>query len=322
MSQQDLDSVIDKMSKGMDSDGSLDSEGEDVDFEPQNAIESSSSAASSVCHTDDEENEVELAHGDSVQVNFGDDVHTVKILRVSNNKISSWNDISYGIKSGEKDTLVAFFRKNDAWEQLNVSQELELVKTHWMQHTKKKSIGAVFFQRVSQLRKKPTLSTKEHLRIITTFSKCKSLDPDGDENIILVASDSAIRVAKAEADAASKEREKKRADKKKKSAETVVESPASAKSSAEPSSSKETNVEVNEKKRKRVEVLQDEKILSNCSISLTPNAAVNPILSSSVHAPASAIEEKPVCSKKIVLSIEYQDIASAKIDLEKWSQFM
>jgi hypothetical protein len=219
MSQEDLDTVI----NNMDSDGSLDSEGDDVDFEPKDA-DSSSSAASSVCHTDDDDAENTLSHGDTVQVKFGDDVYTVNILRVSENEVATWSDISYGMKSvpKEKDVLVAFCKQGDFWVELDVKRELELVKEHWTSKTSKKSLGLIFFQRVSQLRKKPSSSTKEHLRIVSNFEKCKSIESD--EDIVLVASDRAVAFAKTEADAASKEREKKKAEKKKKSPEIVVDS--------------------------------------------------------------------------------------------------
>ena len=317
MSQEDLDTVI----NNMDSDGSLDSEGDDVDFDPKHN-DSSSSAESSVCHTDDEDTENALSHGDTVQVKFGDDMCSVKILRVSVDKITAWSDISYGMKSvpKERDALVAFCKKDDLWVELDVKQEIDLIKEHWTAKTSKKTLGSVFFQRVSQLRKKPSSSTKEHLRIVSNFEKCKSVE-SGDDEIVLVASDRAIAFAKSEADAASKEREKKKAEKKKKSAEIVVDSPQSVKCDVDTEAESIPVIKIkedppekspsNEKKRKRTAASQDE----SHPISLTPSICQ--------RQPEVGVDDtRSVCAKKIVLSIEYSNMQSAKADLEKLSQVL
>lgn len=332
---QDLDTVINTMS-----DGSLDSDGDDVDFEPK-TVDSSSSADSSVCHTDEENVQNELTHGDTVQVKCveDDDLCSVKIIRISEEKVTKWEDISYGMKSvsNEKDTLVAFSKQGDHWVELDYKQEVDLIKDHWTKNTGKKTLGSVFFQRVSQLRKKPSSSTKDHLRIITVFDKRKSIESSG-EDIVLVASDRTIAFAKSEAEAASKERERKKTEKnKKKSAEIVVDSPQLTKNEAdaagtkpvikikeEASSTPTVKGSVgasNDKKRKRPGASQEEATLSQKSVEANPSILSTPSICQRPDE-VSVGDERSVCSKKIVLSIEYSDMQSARVDLERLSQVL
>lgn len=331
MSQKNLDTVIASMSAN--SLDSLESDGDavdDIEFDPKR-YNSSSSAASSIYHTDEEEEKNQPSNGNIIQVKIGDDLIDVKIIRAHDGKVTSWSDISFG-KTQTDSTLVSFHKESDQWVQLSEDREIELVTEQFKINTqsKKDKLGPIFWKRVMELRNDPTLSSAGHLKIVSIFTSCDLNDSEKKEKVVLVASDRVIKRMKAEANA-------KKADKKKKSAEIVEDSPvaalnptpkqdateaskvstASTKVKVSPSTPKvKKSTSAPSKKRKRDESSQENKVDETRQISLTP------LICQPRTENVNTTEEEPICSKKIVLSFEYANPESAKADLDKLKQLL
>ena len=219
-----------------DSDGSMDSDGDDT-YEPQGeAFEKESedelSDSDSPAATDDEEETTELSHGDSTQIKDGDDSIKIYILRPANGKADTWDNVGFGVVSdpgqAHHRNIVTFEKKDDMYVLVDPKRESELVKKHWIsKNPGKKTLPQSFWKNVAELQKNSSLNKKPHLSIKTIFFQCDSLSQVSKDEIVVVASDSAVKMALEHLKLRNEKRQKMKENKKKKSPETV-DSPASA----------------------------------------------------------------------------------------------